>query len=53
MTIINLVTPKAAAKREFLFNKPASGARELPEAFRARIQFLSGWRWPGGLCPQA
>ncbi len=25
MTIINLVTPKAAAKRELLFNKPASG----------------------------
>jgi hypothetical protein len=26
MTVINLVTPKAAAKREVLFNKPASGA---------------------------
>jgi hypothetical protein len=26
MTVINLVTPKAAAKRGVLFNKPASGA---------------------------
>jgi hypothetical protein len=26
--VINLVTPKAAAKREHLFNKPASGGIE-------------------------
>ncbi len=26
MTIVNLVTPKAGAKHERLFNKPASGA---------------------------
>ncbi len=25
MTILNLATPKAAAKHEFLFNEPASG----------------------------
>ncbi len=29
-TIINLVTPKAGAKHELLFNKPALGVQETP-----------------------
>ncbi len=29
MTVINLVTPKAEAKRELLFNKPTSKASSL------------------------
>ncbi len=33
MTVMNLVTPKAAAKRKLLFNKPASVGSNLHRLF--------------------
>ena len=37
MAVINLVTPKAAAKRELLFNKPASEAGLLSQRILRRV----------------
>ncbi len=37
MTVINYVTPKAAAKHDFLFNKPASGAYPKVELVKGAL----------------
>jgi hypothetical protein len=37
MTIINLATPKAGAKHELLFNKPASGLHTTSKLFEDNI----------------
>jgi hypothetical protein len=38
MIIVNLVTPKAAAKQELLFNKPASGDKKKSLNFWNKCQ---------------